>query len=83
MELPEHLTISLAEDKNDTPLTLSETALNRIAANRNYLEKIMDNGKTYYGINTGFGSLCNVRIDKCRPGATAGKPGMLACLWYG
>ena len=43
-------------------LTLSAAALGRIAHNRAYLDNILKGGKTYYGINTGFGSLCNVRI---------------------
>ena len=44
-------------------VALSPEAEDRIAANRAYLEGILQGGKTYYGINTGFGSLCNVRVS--------------------
>ena len=63
MELPEHLTIDLLKDWKGNSIELSEAAKARIAENRAYLDNILKNGKTYYGINTGFGSLCNVRID--------------------
>jgi histidine ammonia-lyase len=36
----------------------------RIRRCRRYVEKIVDQGKTVYGINTGFGSLCRKRISK-------------------
>ncbi len=37
----------------------------RIVANRRYLErKIADPEARFYGINTGFGSLCNVKISR-------------------
>ncbi len=62
MELPEHLSIDQLANGFDT-LNISEPAKGRIAHNRAYLDTILKNGKTYYGINTGFGSLCNVRIQ--------------------
>ncbi len=47
------------------PLTLSKEALEKIQVCRDYLEqKITGEGGTYYGINTGFGSLCDVQISK-------------------
>ncbi len=61
MELPEHLTIDLLVKGYDT-IELSAAANDRIAHNRSYLETVLKEGKTHYGINTGFGSLCNVRI---------------------
>ena len=61
MELPEHITTDLLTTRNNT-LEISAAAMGRISHNRNYLDNILNNGKTYYGINTGFGSLCNVRI---------------------
>ncbi len=61
MELPEHLTIGLLINGYDT-IELSAVATDRIAHNRAYLETVLKEGKTHYGINTGFGSLCNVRI---------------------
>jgi len=62
MELPEHISISLLQD-GYANLKLSAAAHDRIAHNRKYLDQILKEGKTYYGINTGFGSLCNVRIN--------------------
>jgi histidine ammonia-lyase len=63
MELPDHLSISqLAEFHGNTPISVSAAANGRVAHNRAYLDGILSKGDTYYGINTGFGSLCNVRI---------------------
>ncbi len=46
-------------------LELSEEARLNILKSREYLDKKMDsNEQPIYGINTGFGSLCNVKIDK-------------------
>ncbi len=81
MELPEHISIDLIKKGYDK-LQLSADAHGRIAHNRAYIDNILKAGNTYYGINTGFGSLCNVRIGD-RAGAAAGKPGMLSRLWYG
>lgn len=45
-------------------LELSENAIKRIEDCRNYLnEKIKKDASPIYGINTGFGSLCNVKIN--------------------
>lgn len=45
-------------------LRLSEETRQVIAANREYLDrKIAEPGSRYYGINTGFGSLCDVEIS--------------------
>ena len=62
MELPEHISIELLQNRKENTLTLSAQASERIARNRTYLDKILQGGNTYYGINTGFGSLCNVKI---------------------
>ena len=63
MSLPEHLTLDdLAALRPQDPIALSDAAIGRIAANRAYLESVIAQGGTYYGINTGFGSLCNVRV---------------------
>lgn len=46
-------------------LALSAESIERIVHCRTYLdEKLGASEATYYGINTGFGSLCNVRICK-------------------
>jgi len=62
MELPEHISLSYLKDWQEGRLSFSTSAQERIDTNRTYLEKILKGGKTFYGINTGFGSLCNVRI---------------------
>lgn len=47
----------------DATLVLSEASKKAITDCRNYLDaKLKDNHKPIYGINTGFGSLCNVII---------------------
>lgn len=46
------------------PLELSEESAHRIRRCRQFLdEKLANSDELIYGINTGFGSLCNVRID--------------------
>ncbi len=46
-------------------LVLAEEAKHRVQRCRQYLEgKLQDTDDLYYGINTGFGSLCDVAIDK-------------------
>src|SRR4028119_141816 len=63
MTLHEHLTLDdLAVLSPGESITLSEDARGCIQRNRDYLESVIAQGGTYYGINTGFGSLCNVRI---------------------
>ncbi len=49
---------------SNTKIELSEEAKNNIVACRNYLDNKMASQKEpIYGINTGFGSLCNVSIS--------------------
>ncbi len=62
MELPHYISIDEVGEILKDHLTLSERDLERIRSNRNYLDGKIKSGNTYYGINTGFGSLCNVRI---------------------
>ncbi len=51
----------IREKKN---ITLSAEAKQRIVACREYLDKKMsDKDAVFYGINTGFGSLCNTQIS--------------------
>jgi histidine ammonia-lyase len=44
-------------------LSLTSEATENINVCRNYLDKKVKDGNTYYGINTGFGSLCDVKIS--------------------
>ncbi|HNF71791.1 MAG TPA: aromatic amino acid ammonia-lyase [Chitinophagaceae bacterium] len=47
------------------PLRLHPEAIQRIEHCREYLDRKMEESdRLYYGINTGFGSLCNIRIPK-------------------
>src|SRR6476646_4501117 len=51
--------------KNNKKIVLSEEAKNNIVRCREYLDKKMASQKEpIYGINTGFGSLCNVIIPE-------------------
>lgn len=63
MELPGHFTIANLKQVLKENITLSGRDLDQVNANRAYLDNKIAGGGTYYGINTGFGSLCNVRID--------------------
>ena len=53
---------NIQELLNDT-ISLSAESENRITNCRTYLEKKMAGGEVFYGINTGFGSLCNVKVE--------------------
>ncbi len=59
------LSIDQLEQLLDKQITLEETALSNIQKCRDYLDqKMKDETRIYYGINTGFGALCNVKISK-------------------
>src|SRR5690554_4425994 len=45
-------------------LRLSAEARDAVAISRAYLEGKVQEDRQYYGINTGFGSLCNVKIAR-------------------
>src|SRR4051812_30672475 len=62
MELPEHISIGLLGNTAGS-IEIPAAARARVAENRAYLDNILKQGDTYYGINTGFGSLCNVRVQ--------------------
>lgn len=63
MELPHHISIDYLQKAGKNPINLSAAAVGRVQDNRKYLDNILRKGGTYYGINTGFGSLCDVRIS--------------------
>jgi histidine ammonia-lyase len=44
-------------------VSLSDTARQRVAESRHIVETIVAEGRTVYGVNTGFGRLSDVRID--------------------
>lgn len=63
---PELLTIERIQEiiEKDYKLALSEEAITRIEACREYLDKKMETqSEPIYGISTGFGSLCNHTIS--------------------
>lgn len=62
MELAEHISLDSIKNILNGQIALSTDASQRIAHNRAYLDNKLKGGNTFYGINTGFGSLCNVRI---------------------
>jgi histidine ammonia-lyase len=58
------LSLSDIETILRSPIKLDETSVANIEKCRAYLDsKMKEEGKTFYGINTGFGSLCNVKIS--------------------
>lgn len=63
---PDHLSLETIDAilQESLPLALSDEAKRRIQHCRTYLEhKIQHSDELFYGINTGFGSLCNIRIS--------------------
>lgn len=62
MELPEHLTLQQLAGQLPDSISIASVLRERTANNRHYLEQKIQQGGTHYGINTGFGSLCQVRI---------------------
>lgn len=47
-----------------SPALLDRSAAARIAAARAEIERAIESGDAVYGVNTGFGNLANVRIDR-------------------
>lgn len=43
-------------------IELSESARTNVARAHEFLQEVVDSGKTVYGVNTGFGQLANVRV---------------------
>ena len=46
-----------------TKLSISESARKLMVKSREHVESILESNESVYGINTGFGSLSNVKID--------------------
>lgn len=63
MELPEHLHLQEWATQLPDHISLSPAALERVRRNRAFLDEKLTQGKVHYGINTGFGSLCNVVVS--------------------
>jgi len=62
----DHLTASnaIAIASGKTKGILNDAAMAGIKASRQYVQQIVDNDTTVYGINTGFGILSNTKISK-------------------
>jgi histidine ammonia-lyase len=50
--------------KGQAKVELSQNAVDKIKASRNFVEEIIANDKQVYGINTGFGALSSVNIPQ-------------------
>ncbi len=64
---PDHLSLDQIHTviSKKQPLALSEEARRRIHHCREYLDhKLAHSDELFYGINTGFGSLCDIRISE-------------------
>ncbi len=62
----EKLTVSLAIKigKREVKGVLNEDTKDRISASQQAVQQIVDEGRTVYGVNTGFGILANTAISK-------------------
>ena len=64
---PDKLTLTDVKNilSKNLKLKLSNKSIERISTNRNYLDrKLNSKDQVFYGINTGFGSLCDTRIPQ-------------------
>lgn len=64
---PENLTFEIVQDilENDIKLEISEQSKKLIQKSKDYLDKkLRESEKPLYGINTGFGALCDIEISK-------------------
>lgn len=62
----EHLTAAIALDivKGHIRLVFGAAAREKVKAGATIVQQIVEKGEAVYGINTGFGPLCTVRISK-------------------
>lgn len=61
----QYLGLNEIADFLSKPLSIEPADREKVRACRAYLDaKMQDDSRTYYGINTGFGALCHVRISK-------------------
>lgn len=65
---PGELTLSMLRTvaKHHVPIALEVSAYKKIEAGKRTVDKIIDEGRTVYSINTGFGALAKVRIPEDR-----------------
>ncbi|MFN3328246.1 MAG: aromatic amino acid lyase [Fervidobacterium pennivorans] len=62
----EHLTLEDVHlvSRKDEKVSVSQSAYEKMKRSRDVIEKIIESGKPVYGVNTGFGALASVRIQK-------------------
>src|SRR5436190_9154484 len=62
----DHLTAAKAIDIACSKMKgiLSEEAVRKIQSSEDFVQYIVENNKTVYGVNTGFGSLANTKISE-------------------
>lgn len=64
MNISDHLTIDHIGELLNQTITLTPEEIKVIERNFEFLQQKVSKGTTYYGINTGFGSLCNIIIPE-------------------
>ena len=67
---PDKLTLTAIKNilSKNLNLQLSKKSIERIKKNRDFLDrKLNSKDQVFYGINTGFGSLCDTRISENDP----------------
>lgn len=66
LELDVHLSLEEFEDvaRRRRRVSLSAAALSRLAANRAFVDRLLAEGQTVYGVTTGFGRFANTRIEE-------------------
>src|SRR5690606_37072550 len=66
LELDAHLSLGDFEDvaRRHRRVSLSAAALSRVAENRSFVDRLVSEGETVYGVTTGFGRFANTRIEE-------------------
>jgi histidine ammonia-lyase len=54
----------LAVSLGDIPVTIAETAFDKVRASRDVVERLLEEGRPMYGINTGFGKFADTAISE-------------------
>jgi histidine ammonia-lyase len=64
MEIPQHFSLETIMQGLPEKISIAPAILDQVSVNRAYLDRKLSEGKVHYGINTGFGSLCNVVVSE-------------------
>ena len=49
---------------NNPPVKISDSVIQKIERSREIISSIVSNGRTVYGVNTGFGKFSNIKIER-------------------